>query len=645
MMQNSMPNAMFPKLFRPGAIGGLELKNRIIKAPMVTGFATPGGCVTERMIRHYKEAARGGAGLIIVENTHVDNRASKSSLCQLSVSTDEHRAGLGWLSFTIKSNGAKACLQLGHAGLQRFVTVPPYKAPSPLPKGPGMPVPEELTVKEIEELNDAFGTAALRAKDAFFDMVEIAGCHGYLVTNFLSPRTNKRGDQYGGSLKNRMRFLLDTIDSIFDKVGKDFPLTVRLSGTDYEDGGVSIDETKLVAKSLERKGIAAIHVSGGSHTTSHISHAPMYGALATNVWAAQEIRNVVDIPIIASGSITTPQMAENILAEDKADFISFGRPLIADPYFPVKAESGRPEDICSCIRCLDGCVVRGVAVGSIACSVNPAVGREEDLRMTRAAQIKKVAVIGGGPAGMEAAHVAALRGHRVTLFEKRELGGVLIEASTPEFKKDLRSLIDYLSNQVKKSGVEIIKQEATIKIIKDGRFDAVIVATGAMTSAHDWESHPLVVDALDVFKGVKTGNPVIVVGGGMIGCDIALFLAEQGKKVTITTRGEEVARGLNHTERLAYFERLFKQDVTVLTGAHLEEVTDRGVVIHDKEAIKKELKGENVVLCAGLKPNLKLFDELSMIKGLRVYAIGDSVAPRSVFDAVHEGHWTAFNLL
>lgn len=651
MLQNSASSPMFPKIFEPGHIGKLWLKNRLIKAPMVTGLATRDGCVTDRMIKHYQKVSQGGVGLIIVENSHVDNKASKSSPCQLSSSHDEHKSGLLWLATTLKSNGAKACLQLGHAGRQKHLRLPPIKAPSRVPseeshKG-GLPVPEELTFEEISEIIETFGNAAVRAKQAGFDMVEILGCHGYLVTNFLSPLANRRTDWYGGSLENRMRFLLEVVDNIFRKVGKSFPLSIRLSGSDYEEGGISIEETKKVAVALERAGVSTIHVSGGTFDTGPMMHASMYGPLATNVWAAEEIKKVVDIPIIVSGSITTPQLAEMIVEQGKADFISLGRPLLADPYFPLKAQEGRPEDIRPCIRCLDGCIVRGLSKGSIKCAVNAALGRDEEDEGTPAAKFRRVAVIGGGPAGMEAARVAALRGHQVTLFEKRKLGGALIEASIPEFKADIRRLIGYLSMQIKKQGVKIVDTEATSQVIKDGKFDAVIIATGATPSGYKAPGidKPHVVGVLDVFQGAKTGKSVIVVGGGMIGCDAALFLAEQGKKVTITTRGDDIARGMNQSEQFFYFERLSKQRVQIRTGVHLEEITDSGVVVADRAGSRSEIEADHVVLAPGLIPNRGLFDELSKIPNLKVYAIGDCAEPRTIFDAIHEAYWTAHNLL
>lgn len=242
---------------------------------------------------------------------------------------------------------------------------------------------------------------------------------------------------------------------------------------------------------------------------------------------------------------------------------------------------------------------------------------------------------------MECATLAALRGHEVTLFEKRKLGGALVEASIPDFKRDIRQLIDYLSTQVKKAGVKIIEGKASIQTIKDGRYGVVIVATGAAPWFPDVPglNKPFVIGPLDVFRNVETGKNVIVVGGGMIACDVALFLAEQGKRITITTRGDEIARDMTTISRLAFFERLHNQDVETRTGVRLGEIADGGIIVSDRSSVKSEIKGDTVVLAGGLKPNRQLFDELVHLPELDVYAIGDCVEPRTIFEAIHEGHW------
>jgi len=428
------------------------------------------------------------------------------------------------------------------------------------------------------------------------------------------------------------------------KVGLDYPLCIRLSGTDYEEEEpITIQETKEVAKALEKASVNAIHVSGGDRHTTDKQLTSMYRPLAYNVWAAEEIKKVVDIPVIASGAITSPDLAERILEESKGDFISLGRPLIADPYFPLKAEEARPEDITPCIRCLDGCIERGVAVGSVRCTVNLAVTREDELRITLAAKPKKVAVVGGGPAGMEAARVAALRGHEVILFEKRKLGSMLIEASVPDFKADIRGLIDYLSTQIKKTSVKVVESEATSQTIRDGNFDTVIVATGATPLVPDVPGvdRPSVVGVLDVLAGAQMGKNVIVVGGGLAGCDVALFLAEQGKKVTIVEMLDEIAQDLGITPKIAFFERLYKQDVEIRTGMRLEEIIGGGIIVSNRFRVRDKIECDSIIIATGFKPNRKLFEELVQLPGLEVCAVGDCIQPRKIFDAIQEGYWAA----
>ena len=301
---------------------------------------------------------------------------------------------------------------------------------------------------EIHGVVEAFGDAALRVMKAGFDLVEIHAAHGYLINQFLSSRSNKRTDSYGGPFENRMRFLVEVVRNVRSKVGPDFPVSVRLNGSDYEREGLVIEESMEVASTLERLGVDAIHVSGATRRSGVHMTTPMYLSLAHNVWAAEAIKANVRIPVIGSGSITSPHLAEEILEEKKADFVSLGRPLLADPFFPKKALMGAPEEIAPCIRCNDGCIERsGYGLfRNVRCTVNPAMGKEEELRIHAAGRKKKVAVIGGGPAGLQAATIASLRGHEVTLYEKRKLGGRLNEASVPEFKADLRPLLAFPHN-------------------------------------------------------------------------------------------------------------------------------------------------------------------------------------------------------
>ena len=641
----------FPKLFEPGLIGNVRLKNRVIKAPQHTGLANPDGSVTDRMLRYYKDVALGGVSMVIIEYAWIDNDASRASPCQLGIASMDHIPGLSLLAQTIQANGAKAAIQISHAGRQKFTLSRPIKAPSTVPweeiYAAGCPPPDELTFEEIQQIVKSFGDAAKRAQTADFDMVEIHACHGYLISNFLSPRTNKRTDWYGGSLENRMRFLLEVMAEIFRQVGPDYPICVRVSGIDYEPDGTKIEETIELCKHLEALGVTAIHMSGGNHHQTIHEVSPMGMSLAHNVWAAEAVKQEVKIPVIASGSITHPELAEKILSDGKGDFIGLGRPLWADPYWPQKAMEGRPEDIRPCIRCNDGCLARGDhQAKTISCSVNVAVCREDEFQITKAEHSKKVAVIGGGPAGMEAARVCALRGHNVTLYEKRELGGVLIEASVPEFKApDLKPLINYLSTQIKKLKIKVIHEEATSQAIRNGGFDAVIVATGAtpiipedvqgITSAK-------VTDALQVLNGkAKLGQKIAVIGGGIVGTEVGLFLAEQGKEIVFVEMLDTFMNNITFDGKLVYEERFKNLNVSIHTGKRLESLSDEGITVVDRYGIRTTITADTVVLAAGSRPNRDLIDSLKNESDLQVFEAGDCIKPRKIFDAIHDGHLAA----
>jgi 2,4-dienoyl-CoA reductase-like NADH-dependent reductase (Old Yellow Enzyme family)/thioredoxin reductase len=640
----------FPKLFEPGWIGNIPLKNRVIKAPQHTGLANPDGSVTERMLRYYKDVASGGVSMVIVEYAWIDNDASRASPCQLGISSVDHIPGLSLLAQTIQANGAKAAIQISHAGRQRFTLARP-KAPSAVPweeiYAMGCPAPDVLTFEEILQIVKSFGQAAKRAQTADFDMVEIHACHGYLISNFLSPRTNKRTDWYGGSLENRMRFLLEVIAEIKSQVGPGYPVCVRVSGIDYEPDGTTIEETIELCKRLEGLGVAVIHMSGGNHHQTIHEVSPMGMSLAHNVWAAEAVKKVIQIPVIASGSINLPELAETILADGKGDFIGLGRPLWADPQWPLKAMEGRPEDIRPCIRCNDGCLARGDHQGkTISCSVNVAVCREEEFKITKAEAPKKVAVVGGGPAGMEAARVCALKGHHVTLFERRELGGALLEASIPEFKApDLKPLIDYLRTQIKKEKIKVVNEEATLKAIEDGGFDAVIVAAGATPLAlEDVQgiSQKKVTSASEVLHGkAKLGQKIAVIGGGIVGTEVGLFLAEQGKDVVFVEMLDTFMNNVTFDEKLVYEERFKNLSVSIHTGKRLESVSDQGITFMDRYGIRTMIQADTVVLAAGFKPNRDLIDRLKRVPKLQVFEVGDCVKPRKIFDAIHDGHLVA----
>jgi 2,4-dienoyl-CoA reductase-like NADH-dependent reductase (Old Yellow Enzyme family)/thioredoxin reductase len=651
-----MMTHVFEKLFTPGRIGTLDIPNRIVKAPTSTGMSHLDGSVSDRLFRHYQNIARGGMGLLIVEYAYVDEIASKSAHCQLGISTDEHIAGLAWLAGMIKDEGVRAAIQLEHCGRQKFLGTPPIKAASAVPwpslkaqKGDAA-IPDVLSTDEIKTIVSAYGDAARRAVMAGFDLVEIHGAHGYLITNFLSPHTNKRTDEYGGSLENRMRLLVEIVKDTRAKIGPDFPLTVRLSGSDYEPDGFEIDETVEVAKVLEDLGIDALHMSGGDHHQMIHQVTPMAIPRANNVYAAEAVKQVVDIPVIASGSITLPDLAEQILAEGRGDFIGLARPLWADPEWPRKAREGRLDDIRPCIRCNDGCLDRTFFnYQSVGCSVNPQIGREGEMDITPAEAKKTIAVVGGGVAGMEAARVARLRGHDVTLFEKRKLGGVLLEGSVAEFKADLRYLRNNMVHQIKSAGVRIVMEQADRDRLAGGGFDVVILATGGAPSTPDIPGirGERVLDAIDIFNNPdQVGDKVVVLGGGETAVEAALYLADQGREVTLLHRRELMARDCVITDKIVYLELLAKKEVAVMLPYQVTAIDGAVLTARHRESGETiTLEADHFVTALGYSPaQTGLAEALRDQPGLDLYEIGDGVRTAKVFDAIHAGYKLARRL-
>lgn len=641
---------LFPHLFTPGKIGSLTLKNRIMKAPQSSGMSNMDGTVSERLVRYYRQQAAGGAGMIIVEYAYVDDIGAKSAHCHLGISSNEHIPGLAWLAENIREQGAVPAIQIEHCGRQKFLGTQPICAPSAIPwpklwdQYGVQAVPHVLTIEEIQDIVHAFGDAALRAKQAGFELVEIHGAHGYLLTNFFSPTTNHRTDLYGGSLENRMRIYVEIVRDVRKKVGPDFPVTIRLSGTDYEPDGFPIEDTIELAKVLEKEGIDAFHISGGDHHTMIHQVSPMAIDVCHNVWAAEAIKKVVHVPVIASGSITLPEYAEEIIASGKGDFVGLGRPLWADPEWPLKAMEDRPEDIRPCIRCNEGCLERTFFnFKAITCAVNPTISREGELDLKPAAKPRKIAVVGGGPAGMEAARVCKLRGHEVTLFEEKELGGLLHEASVPEFKSDIRPLCKYLVTQMEKLEIPVEHKKASAADLAG--YDAVICATGSrpILPGVPGIDKPGVMDALEVLNGArKPEGRIAVIGGGLVGTETALHLAEQGMHTTLVEMLPKIMNGVAATDQLAYSERIAKADMEVCTGTRLVSIGDGEITVSDRTGTHT-IPADSVIIAIGLKAQDSLYGELCA-QGKEAYLVGDAVHPGKIFDAFHTAYRVAWKI-
>ena len=652
------------RLFEPGKIGSMEVRNRIAFAPIGHGFTfgtKPDGFLTDRLLGFYEARARGGVGLIQLTVASLGRPYATQLIFGpgvLGMMTDDHIAGCRKFVQAIHSHGAKISFSLGHQGaiLARVIQQrPPLEYPELLrviaPTGTRDPQTgfwtHSITGDDIEGLLEAFGQAARRGKASGFDAARIHCGHGYLLHQFLSPRTNKRKDEYGGSLENMARFPCEVVRRVRKEVGPDFPIMVRMNGDDYIDGGITLEMAQAYAQLLVEAGVDGFSISSGPFETHHKQFPGMYQPSGALVPLAAAIKKVVKVPIIAVGKIDAV-LGERILEEGQADFIEMCRALMADPDLPNKAREGRLDDIRPCIFC--GHCQSGGTQGSYAnCTVNMGMGKELEYRIEPAVRKKNVMVIGGGPAGMEAARTMAERGHNVTLYEKSSrLGGQwrLVCNYLPEEAK----LIQYLAHGMQKAGVKIVRErEVTADLVAEMKPDAVVVATGSSPAPLDvpGAGGRNVVQATDVLAGsVETGNEVVIIGGRLVGITTALYLAEKGKKVHIVTRNK-IARGLIHNTKLVFQELLLKYDVHLHPHCIPESITENGVNCWwdsgeppEKDNIFFFLKADTVVLAVGAVNNYRLGD---LITGFvpEVYKIGDCSGKRSVFAAMRDGSETA----
>lgn len=625
-------------LGRPGRIGALELRNRVVKSPQATATGNMDGTVTQRTIDHYRRLGEGGTGLVMVEYTYVDDDASKAIHNQLGISRREHVSGLGWLADVVRSTGAGVGLQLAHGGRQKFLGTQPLKSASASSwsevEAVEGHVPQPMTVDEIHQLVRDFGTAARRAHDARFDLVEVHAGHGYLLTNFLSPHTNDRTDEYGGSGENRARILVEIVDEIRRNVPRDFPLSIRLSVVDYEPDGITIEETVALCRLLEEHGVDVIHASGGHHALMEWEVSPWYMPRAPHRWGWEQIKKAVTIPVIASGSLVAPTVAEEILESGSADFVSLGRAMLADPDWTVKALSGRPEEITPCIRCNDGCLHRGLNAGrSSGCSVNPVLNEERSFPLEITPRPRQVAVVGGGIAGMRSAALLQDRGHDVTLFESDGLGGALRFTRYWDSKVDLRALVDHLEHEVRRRAINIIEQRADAEGL--GRFDAVVLANGASEREVALEIAPgLSTTTPATVRPEHVGSAVVVVGGGFQGCECALRIAREvpESSVVILEQHDGIQQGDEvFTDLMAMPGLLADAGVRVRTGARAVSVTADGVALADGDTVA----ADTVVLATGREPAQDPLRSALADRGQEVVVVGSADRPGRVFDAIH----------
>lgn len=656
-------------LFSEGNIGTLKLRNRIVMPPMgiMRKPILVNGQVNPVLVEYYEARARGGAGLIIVSwaSTEVKGRAFKGE--DYGIWDDSFIPILNRLVEALHRHGAKVGLHIFHGG---SYTNPAIAGAHPISASAYRnwltgETSREASHEEIKEAVVNYGKAVKRAQEAGFDLVEYNAYSGYLIQEFLSPRTNKRTDEFGGSLENRLRLFKEIIYASREQVGTDYTLIAKISGDEYMPGGNGLKEAIEIAKALESWGINGLHVSPAGHQTT----VPITSGLVPKgafLYLAQSIKEQIKIPVITA-HVGDASIAEGAIADGKADFIAFARALLADPAFPVKVEEGRFDDIRPCIRCAQGCYDR-VFFGETTCLMNPAMGREKEFEIKPAALRKKVMVIGGGPAGMEAALTAAQRGHAVTIYEKSaHLGGQLNIAAVPPGKEDFASAINYYSTQLKKHNVNIkLNAEATEVMIKKERPDAVVVATGAQPVIPDLPGVDCknVHTSFEVLEGkADIGERVVIIGGGGIGCETALYLAGtgampaetavflmnwkalepetalkrslKGHKVTILEMLPAIAGDVGMSRRGFLRRALVMYGVNIIAEAKVTAITSEGVQFTDKDSKVKTIPADTVVIAAGTRSVNKLYQSLQGIVP-EIHITGDAKTPRKALDAIHE---------
>lgn len=655
-------------LFEPIYIKGLKVKNRIYMPAMHLNMAK-NYFVTERLLAFYRERAKGGVGMITVGYATVDELSGGTGF--IGAHLDEHIDGLSKLAKVIKSEGASACVQLNHAGRYMHSFLLGGKqpvAPSAIASKFTKETPRELTIDEIKSIIKKFAEAAERVKKAGFDAVEILSGTGYLISEFLSPITNKRTDEYGGSFENRMRFGLEVVSEVRKKVGNDFPIIVRMNGNDLMEGGLPKNEILTYGEKLVEVGVDALNVNVGWHEA-------MIPQIVTKVprgvyaYLARAVKERVSVPVIACHRINDPEVARELIEDGYCDMVSMGRALIADPYLPKKVYEGREKEIIHCTGCAQGCFDNLFKMKSVECLCNPKAGHEEERIVKKAEKPLKVMIIGGGAAGMMAALTAKEAGHCVVLYEKNEsLGGQLNIAGVPFGREEFKVLATDLAREVMKSGVKVhLNAEVTEEVLKKESPDFVIIATGAksVTPAIKGVDLPHVCDAWDLLmKKARVGKKVVVIGGGAVGVETALYLAEKGtlspeavkfllvhrvedpeylyelsvkgtKDVTVIEMLDEIGSNFGKSTRWVMLQDLLRHKVKVLTGKKVTEIKEKSVLYSDGNKMDEE-SCDSVVVAVGSKPYNPL-EEVVIKSGIKYSVVGDALKVGFAFDAIHSG--------
>lgn len=636
-------NLEFKKLLEPITIKGMKIRNRFVMAPMLGG-SDEAGFATEQTIKYYERSAQGGVGMIILGAHCIDSTLGRIVPIQPNIDDDKYIPGLSKVSKAIQAQGARAVMQILHGGpgiLLKLSGRQPLGASAI--KRPDGELPREISLDEMELVIKQHVDAAIRAREAGFDAVEIHAANRYLHNSFLSSAWNIRQDAYGGSIENRSRYLVETIQAVRSAVGDDYPLFCRMNGMEYGvKNGITPDQARQIARIAQDAGLDVIDVSA---IIPHTSTSPsFYWPEGAFHHLAQQVKENVDIPVIIAGR-NTPELGEAALRENKADFIAMARQMVADPDLPKKVAEGRLDDIRPCQSC--NCC-RGGTRGypGAVCAINPVAQRQWEFGSEKTEKPKKVLVVGGGPSGMEAAKDAALRGHKVLLYEKRnKLGGLLNGASIPPGKEKISEFVAYLAGQLPKAGVQVhLDTEVTPELVEKIRPDVVILATGSVplipnVSGIDGDN---VVSAIEVLcDDAKVGDQVVVVGGGLIGCETSDYLAVQGKKVTVVEMLEKI--GMDVGPNLGdVLERMEKAGVETAVRTKMEAVTPEGVRA-TRDGVSIFYPADTVVIAVGLKKNDHLVEKLQDMVP-EVVPVGDCLKPRRILESIHDGFNAAWRI-